>query len=419
MTDTSSGRRWSNALRWIAALGAAAVLAACGGGSAHPPDGALRLALTDAPSCYQHVYVTVEKLRLHGSATADEADLGWTELALPTPQRIDLARLSNGVLQELATLPLAAGQYRLLRLVLAENAGTGPGAMVNAVRSHDGTERPLETPSTMQSGLKLRADLGVAPGQTADLLLDFDACRSVVPAGNSGTFILKPVLSVVPRIASGIAGYLTTTLSLSSTTVAAQQNGTTVRSTSPDGTGFFSIPYLQAGTYTLVVTSEAHAMAVVTNVPVGTATTVINGTSTAIAPPSSPMGEITGSVTANSVSLDGSTMSVPVTGADVRAMTSLIDDCVTRHSPCYISPIETTNRAVDPTNGRYRLRVPIDGYVRADFQAGAAAFDFRRDSRLTGWHGVEVSAPNRPTMMQSAYLGGATGSTTATVNFTY
>lgn len=418
MIDTSGGRRYWNASGWIAGLGAAAVLAACGGGAADSPDGALRLALTDAPSCYQHVYVTVQKLRLHGSATADEADPGWTELALPTPHRVDLARLSNGVLQELGTLPLPAGQYRQLRLVLAGNAGTGPSAMANSVQAHGGAEQPLDTPSAMQGGLKVRADLDVAPGQTADLLLDFDACRSVVPAGNSGTFVLKPVLSVVPRIASGIAGYLTTTLSLSSTTVAAQQNGTTVRSTSPDAAGFFSIPYLQPGTYTLVVTSEAHATAVVTNVPVGTATTVINGTSTAIAPPSSAMGEITGSVTANSVSLDGSTLSVPVTEADVRAMTSLIDGCVTRFSSCDISSIETTSRAVDPTNGRYRLRVPIDGYVRADFRAGTAALDFRRDSRVTGF-GVGVSAPNRTTMMQSAYLGGAAGSTTTTVNFTY
>jgi hypothetical protein len=50
------GSRWVEALRWVAAAGAAAVLAACGGGGGDSSaDGTLRVALTDAPSCYEHV----------------------------------------------------------------------------------------------------------------------------------------------------------------------------------------------------------------------------------------------------------------------------------------------------------------------------------------------------------------------------
>src|SRR6185369_13733929 len=102
-------------------------------------------------------------------------------------------------------------------------------------------------------------------------------------------------------VASGIQGFVTTTLSLSSTTIAAQQNGVTVRSTKPDASGKFSIPFLSTGTYSLVITSEGHATSVITGVPAGTSTTVVTGTATAIAPPVSSMADVTGTVTVTSV----------------------------------------------------------------------------------------------------------------------
>jgi hypothetical protein len=407
--DILNRQRWWSASRWIAALGTAAALAACGGGggsdsAAAGGDGTLRVALTDAPSCYQHVYVTVQKVRVHQSATAGDADAGWSDLTLASPQRIDLVNLSNGVLQELGTMPLPAGHYQQVRLVLADNAGSGASALANSVQPNGGAETALDTPSAMQSGLKLRADFDVAAGQMADLVLDFDACKSVVQAGNSGKFILKPVISVVPRIVSGVTGYVTTTLSLSSTTVAAQQNGATVRATAPDATGKFSIPFLQPGTYTLVVTSEGHATAVVTNVPAGTTTTVVNGTATAIAPPASAMADITGSVAATTVS-GSTTTSVAVTDADVRALQVLTGG----------PTIEVANRAVDATSGSYSLHVPVGAPVKATFPTGTATLAFTPDTAVAGQYTVEASAPNRSAVTKTTTVG----TTTSAVNFLY
>ena len=80
--------------RWLAVLGATAALAACGGGGGGGEvaggEGTLRVALTDAPSCYENVFVTVEKVRVHQSGTAAEADGGWHELTLSPAKRIDL-----------------------------------------------------------------------------------------------------------------------------------------------------------------------------------------------------------------------------------------------------------------------------------------------------------------------------------------
>ena len=86
----------------------AAALTACGGGGDSAGDpvvgtaGTLRLSLTDAPACgFDNVYVTVEKVRVHASGTAEAADGGWTDITLATPQRIDLLSLTNGAMTTL------------------------------------------------------------------------------------------------------------------------------------------------------------------------------------------------------------------------------------------------------------------------------------------------------------------------------
>ncbi|MBC7437788.1 MAG: DUF4382 domain-containing protein, partial [Bdellovibrionales bacterium] len=97
-----------------------AALAACGGGGDAPTQtGTLRMAMTDAPSCgYDSVNVTVEKVRVHQSASAADADGGWSEITLSPARRINLLALTNGVLDELGQTALPAGKYTQMRLIL-------------------------------------------------------------------------------------------------------------------------------------------------------------------------------------------------------------------------------------------------------------------------------------------------------------
>ena len=109
-------------------------LTACGGGGGSAGDmaGSLRVALTDAPACgFDAVNVTVQKVRIHQSASANENDAGWTDITLTPPKRVNLLSLTNGVLEELGQTTLAAGKYQQLRLVLAANDAATP--LANAV----------------------------------------------------------------------------------------------------------------------------------------------------------------------------------------------------------------------------------------------------------------------------------------------
>jgi hypothetical protein len=221
----------------------------------------------------------------------------------------------------------------------------------------------------------------------------------VVKAGNSGKYNLKPVIAVVPRIVTGIQGYVTTTLALSSTTVSAQQDGATVRSTAPDATGKFSIPYLPSGTYTLVVSSEGHATAVVTGVPAGTTTTVVSGTATSIAPPVSTMADVTGTVTVTGSS------TLQLSDISARGLQALTGG----------PTIELGNRPVDSTLGSYAFRLPVGAPVKAPFVSSGTALAFTPDTAAAGKYTIQVTAPGRAAQEKPAVI--TTGSTT--VNFDY
>ena len=389
----------SNKLAWIG-LGAwgamvAAAMVACGGGGGSPPDaqGTMRFAITDAPACgYDHVWVTVEKIRVNASSNASDTDAGWTDLTLSPAKRIDLLTLTNGVLEELGSTPLAAGHYSQVRLVLAANAA-GSATPANAVQPTGGAVLPLTTPSGQQSGVKLLANADVAAGQMADLVLDFDACHSVVQAGNSGQYLLKPVVSVVPRTVSAIQGSLATSLAPASTVVSAQQNGTTIRATAPDASGNFSLPFLPAGSYTIVITSDGHATGVIANVPAGATTTMIPGT--AITLPASAMADVTGAVTASTG---------PVTDATVRATQSLSGGPV----------IEVARQSVDATAATYRLRVPTAAPVKATYSG--TALTFAADTAVAGKYTAEATAAGRAALTKPADVS---TSTSVQVNFAY
>ena len=221
------------------------------GGTGSPSTlGTVNFSLTDAPACgFDAVNVTIERVRVHASASAVDGDAGWSEVVLSPARRFNLLDLTNGVLADLGSTTLPPGKYTQLRLVLADNGGATP--LANSVRPSGGSEVALTTPSAQQSGIKINVAIDVAAGQTADVVLDFDACKSVVRRGNSGQYNRKPVISatsVVSSVGLRVVGYLVPSVAAGTTTVSVQTAGVPVKSTQPDGTGAFVLYPVPAGT---------------------------------------------------------------------------------------------------------------------------------------------------------------------------
>ncbi len=367
---------------------AATALVACGGGGGSsagstptPANGSLSVALTDAPACgFDAVNVTVNKVRVNQSATAADTDGGWTDITLSPARKIDLLKLSNGVLDTLGQTPLAPGHYSQLRLVLDANTS---GAMANSViPTGSANEVSLDTPSAVQSGIKLVNEFDVVAGQRVDLVLDFDACKSIVTRGKNG-YALKPVVKVVPTAVNGIEGFVSPALLPSHVLVSAQQNGVIVATSAPNATtGEFNLSHLPAGNYDVVITADNRAAAVVSTVPVtATGTTAL---STAAAPLTlgvSAMGSISGLATLAPVSATeavyvsakqsfaaGPTVTIKYQGADLATGTYTIANLPVA-APGYavysatLPLVFAASTTTTPGTGKYRVDAAATGYT--------------------------------------------------------
>jgi hypothetical protein len=334
----------------LAATAAAALAAACGGGGSGSAGtgatGTLSVSLTDNPCDYQAVFVTVAGLRVHRSADAADGDAGWRDVPLK-PQaagrRVDLLTLQNGALLGLGDVELEAGSYTQLRLVLAENAAGGTPA--NELVLADGRRVPLTTPSAQRSGVKLIHPFEVKPGELVDLTLDFDACKSIVVAGNSGRYLLKPTIAVIPMTDVGrIVGHVPPGSLVSAQLAAPGTSPTTVKTTIADGAGRFALSPLPARArdqgYSVVITKAGNAASVIGAVPVvAQADTVVSTAASPIDGPASEHRTLVGRIVLDSGLED----------AEARAL-QVIDNDGRR--------VEIAAARPDAASGTFRLSVP-------------------------------------------------------------
>lgn len=213
----------------------------------------MNVKLTDAPGDYQEVNVEVQALRIHYTPFSDDTvdvdpdkDGKWIELPVD-PMTINLLELTNGVDTLLSSADLDPGRYQELRLIL----GHDNTVMVDDIL-HD-----LKVPSGQQSGYKIKFKTELEAGEELDVIIDFDASRSVHKAGRSGKYILKPVLKAFVE-----SGEKAETGSISGTVepvdarpaVFAVMGSDTISTTHADTTdGGFMLRGLEEGMYDLVI----------------------------------------------------------------------------------------------------------------------------------------------------------------------
>jgi hypothetical protein len=353
-----------------------ASLAACGGGGggSTAETGTLRMALTDAPACgYDAVNVTILKVRVHQSSSASgaEGEGGWSEIDFTDrPLRVDLLKLQNGDLAELGEVTLPTGSYNQMRLILADNKKTPLANTV--VLTRDQSVVPLTTPSGAESGVKAKQfKIDIAANQLANFVIDFDACKSVVVAGTSGQYLLKPQLSVIPRFISGVKGTVDPTLLAGSTSVSLQQAGVVIKATTPDAVGNYLLP-AAPGSYTLVMTAPGQTTAVVTGVTVASETVT---SVTPLIPTVSATGTLTGTAPVDTlvrvlqtVTLTGTPVTVEVAGQFVNGITGSYNYTklpvdAPRIAP-YVAGAPLAFTADAAAAGKYTLNASLNGAVK-------------------------------------------------------
>jgi hypothetical protein len=195
----------------------------------------LQVRLTDSPGDYQEVNVDIQRVQVH--VYNEDSEDGWIDLDVNAGV-YDLLKLTNGLDTVLATGDLPAGKISQIRLILGDN---------NSIKVDDEII-PLKTPSAQQSGLKVKVNTELSEGFSYTILLDFDAARSIVKAGASGKYILKPVIRGIAEATTGsIAG--TVSNPEASPAVYAIIDTDTLGTSFTNEMGEFMIKGLPSGTY--------------------------------------------------------------------------------------------------------------------------------------------------------------------------
>ena len=171
--------------------------------------GTLSLGLTDGPpprDTYEAIYVTIKEIRVN------HEDKGWETLNGPDlnlPQTFNLLELVNGIIADLGAVELEAGHYNQMRLMLGtEPVGEQHDCPNYLILKGDDEQIPLKVPSGYQTGIKLVKGFDIEHKGSTELVLDFDALKSIVKAGKSGKYLLKPTIKVIESVTYSVEGYV-------------------------------------------------------------------------------------------------------------------------------------------------------------------------------------------------------------------
>lgn len=200
-------------------------------------NGRLKMYLVDSPASLDSVIICVTRVEVHKSG--NDSTSGWFVINDST-RYFDLLRLTNGASAVLGDTSLSPGQYTQIRLII----GNGSYVIDNGVK-HD-----LEVPSGSQTGLKLIHQFTIDEGKLYELILDFNADKSIIITGN-GRYKLKPTIRVMPMVISGsIVGQV---LPLDAQPTIWTVYGADTISTYTDLQGFFKLIALYPDTYNVSI----------------------------------------------------------------------------------------------------------------------------------------------------------------------
>lgn len=164
--------------------------------------GTLSLSITDAPTDAENVtgvYITITGVEYRTEGNSWQSMEGFGD-----PYTVNLLELTEGKADLLGDFKMESGNYDGLRFKLdaAQNGGDVSN-MATYIAFADGSQQPLFVPSGTQSGYKAKGNFVVPVNGAVAVTADFDVRKSVVEAGASGKYLLKPTIRLVVNNQAG------------------------------------------------------------------------------------------------------------------------------------------------------------------------------------------------------------------------
>ncbi|HET8861056.1 DUF4382 domain-containing protein [Marivirga sp.] len=250
-------------------FGLAALVFFYGCDSIESGNGRASFYLTDGPlegENVAEVVISISKVEVFGPE-------GWTTVKeFESPEAINLLELQGGETFFLDERELVSGLYDQIRLGLASSISSAEGEFPHYIKFNDDSVEEITVPSGTQSGYKVVGDFTIPDGGVTSIIIDFDVRKSVVKAGASGRYILKPTLRLledanVGSIEGAVTGNLDRNLVIYAYESGAYNEGemepnadevvfaNAITNSNIDVEGNFNLSFLPSGNYDLIVAS--------------------------------------------------------------------------------------------------------------------------------------------------------------------
>lgn len=201
----------------------------------------LKVTLIDAPASYQEVNIDIKEVQINSG----DVDTGFVSLDMETIGVVNLLELTGGFEAILSDSEIPVGRINQIRLILGDN---------NTLKV-DEKIVDLTIPGGSTSGLKVNVGIDVVEGESYKIVLDFDASKSIVKAGNSGKYNLKPVIRTI--IENDINGRIVGKVNPKTLAkVSAIWEKDTIN-TYTNSDGVFDFKGLNSGNYTVVILPDS------------------------------------------------------------------------------------------------------------------------------------------------------------------
>ena len=197
----------------------------------------LNLYLTDAPAAYDSVNISFSQVSAH-------IDSQWVTVT-GDPVTVDLMTLTNGNTMLLGSADIPAGHYTQIRVII-DSAQIGVTGQIF----------DLDVPSGSKTGLKLGPEFTVEEGSVYEMIIDFDASRSIVVMGGKNHpkgYKLKPHLRMIMKAVSGSVSGVVTNPQDAPVAYAIMATDTVTSAFVDTLSGQFRLGFLPVGEYKIAV----------------------------------------------------------------------------------------------------------------------------------------------------------------------